>query len=641
MRMVMESPFAMCIWAGPDHNLIYNDAYCSVLGSRRDTGLGMPAAKIWAQQWPEIERMIQRIHDDEAPTFEANAEFRVSREAGEEVPTFVTYSLSPVRDEEGSIVALLVIAVETTKQVTLENELRTSRLEAKQAEELLLAVFAQAPAFLAILRGEDHRYEYVNNEYQRLVGRTDLISLTVDEAFPELRAQGFVELLDEVYRSRKSLHHRETPIVIETTNAEISQRLFVDVIFQPLIGGSGEADGIIVFGSDVTTPVESRREIEKLLLQSERALLEAERSELRYRFLANSIPVHVWTATVDGLLDFVSERTAQYLGLPGYQLLRSSWVDALHPDDAERAEATWRASVQTGAEYEIEFRLWSAEHAEFRWHLVRATAQRDREGAIIRWFGSNTDIHDRKNLESDLKRLTREAQEANRSKSDFLSAMSHELRTPLNAIGGYAQLLELGVRGALSEEQKVDLRRIQRSKAHLDGLVSGVLDFAKMGTGKIALTSIEIDVLSMLGSVVDMVRPQLAERGLTLAPWEVPEGTSIIGDEDRVRQILLNIVANAVKFTPAGGVISFAVSSSESEVVIGITDTGIGIAEDELDRMFEPFVQAKSPLHVAGIGVGLGLAISMQLARAMDGEIKVVSSPGNGSTFSVHLKRLR
>ena len=525
VQTVLESPFAMCILAGEDRNLVYNDAFSAVLGEKHQWAIGSPAAQARLEASFGGKSWLELIDVGEASAHHSKVEFPISSEDRGTSSGSVTFSVSPVRNEDASIAATLIVAVETPKEGLLERELT-------------------------------------------------------------------------------------------------------------LLHPKSEAN-------DVALPSTTRDQIETLLSNSRTALRDAERSESRYRFLADSIPVHVWTATTDGMLDFVSERTADYLGFSGERLLQDGWLNALHPEDVERATQQWVGCVESGADYEIEFRLWSAEHVGYRWHLVRATAQRDAEGSILHWFGSNTDIHERKGMESELKNLTRQAEEANRSKSDFLNAMSHELRTPLNAIGGYAQLLELGVRGPITEEQKVDLRRIQRSKTHLDGLVSGVLDFAKMGSGQINIRSGDIDVMTMLGSVVDMVRPQLAERGLTLAPWEVPETLAVIGDEDRVRQILLNIVANAVKFTPEGGVISFSVSADSTDVVISVTDTGIGIAEEELERMFEPFVQAKSPLHVAGVGVGLGLAISMQLARAMEGDIKVTSSVGSGSTFALQLRKSR
>jgi len=287
----------------------------------------------------------------------------------------------------------------------------------------------------------------------------------------------------------------------------------------------------------------------------------------------------------------------------------------------------------------MEFRLWSAEHRAYRWHLARATPQRDDRGAIIHWFGTNTDIEDRKRNEAELQRLTVEATEANRAKSDFLAAMSHELRTPLNAIGGYAQLMEMGVRGPVTEEQRVDLLKIQRSKDHLDTLVSDVLNFAKIGSGRIDLRIAAVDVGHMVGSVLEMVAPQSTFKQLHVTPFAGAPGLAVLADADKMRQILLNLLANALKFTPAGGTISIAAQSTGELVSISVADTGIGVAADQLERIFEPFVQSKKALKPSDQGVGLGLAISRQLARAMHGDLTVRSAPGQGSTFTLTLPR--
>jgi signal transduction histidine kinase len=285
----------------------------------------------------------------------------------------------------------------------------------------------------------------------------------------------------------------------------------------------------------------------------------------------------------------------------------------------------------------VEFRLWSVAHGQYRWHLGRASAQRDENGQIIHWFGTNTDIEDSKQGQAELKRLTDEALDANRAKSDFLAAMSHDLRTPLNAIGGYAQLIEMGVRGPITEEQRIDLLKIQRSKNHLDRLVSDVLSFAKLGAGRLEIHISSIDVKAILTSVVDMVTPQLAEKQLTLASLSVPAGIRVAADVDKTRQILVNLLANALKFTPPGGRIAVEVAERDSRVSISVSDTGIGVPEDQLERIFEPFAQAKRALQAADAGVGLGLAISRQLARAMDGDLTVRSAVNKGSTFTLTL----
>jgi PAS domain S-box-containing protein len=363
-----------------------------------------------------------------------------------------------------------------------------------------------------------------------------------------------------------------------------------------------------------------------------------EHSAAQYRFLADAIPVQVWTATPDGRLDYVNHRAEAYFGAPMDGLVGERWQQYVHPDDIEAAGAAWAASLATGQPYEVEFRLRCAD-GDYRWHLARGTAQRGEDGELLRWFGTNTDIEDAKRNEAELKRLTTEATEANRAKSDFLAAMSHELRTPLNAIGGYAQLIEMGVRGPVTDAMVEDLRKIQRSKEHLNTLVGGVLAFAKGGTGRIELQPRRVRADALLDSVLEMIRPQLAERSLTLERGAVPDGLVILADVDKSRQILLNLLANALKFTPAGGCITVAAEDRGPLVEMAVRDTGIGVPEEQLEQIFEPFVQARRAVHTSDGGVGLGLAISRQLARAMEGDLRVESREGQGATFRLTLPK--
>jgi PAS domain S-box-containing protein len=243
--------------------------------------------------------------------------------------------------------------------------------------------------------------------------------------------------------------------------------VYLDFVYQPLTDADGERVGIVVHGSDVTDAVRAKHEVERLWAESEQARANVQESEARYRFLANAIPVQVWTATADGALDYVSDRTAQYFGKTAAEVVGEQWLGVLHAEDTAHTRDRWARSLASGEPYEVEFRLWSAQHSAYRWHLARAMPQRDEHGTIIRWFGTNTEIEERKQAERQLERLTMEAMEANRAKSDFLAAMSHELRTPLNAIGGYAQLIEMGVRGPVTDAMVEDLHKIQRSKEHL------------------------------------------------------------------------------------------------------------------------------------------------------------------------------
>jgi PAS domain S-box len=630
VRMALESPFPINLWCGPDLTLIYNDSYRALLGAKHPRALGQPGAIVWSEVWAEVGPMFDTIRSGGPPAYAENARFLMERAHGSAEFAWFTFSLSPVRDESGAIVAFLNIASETTSRVRAEGEAERARQAAEMAERQLRDVFDQAPAFLAVLRGPDHVFEYVNDAYLELVNNREVVGKPVHEAVPEVREQGFIDLLDNVFNTGEPFIGREIPISLGSDSS--TQRIaYIDFVYQPLRGPDGATVGVVAHGSDVTTAVLARREVERLLGLSEKARHDAQESEQQYRFMANSIPVQVWTASPDGELDFVSERSADYFARTQDEVTGAKWLDVLHPDDVAGTTERWSRSLQTGEPYETEFRLWSAEANAYRWHLARAIPQRDGDGHIRRWFGSNTDIEEQKRNEAALARLTSEATEANRAKSDFLAAMSHELRTPLNAIGGYAQLIEMGVRGPVTDEQLLDLGRIQRSKAHLQKLVDDVLNFAKLGSGRIEFRPRELKVKDLLESVLDMVKPQSETKQLRIETHVPAENLKILADDDRARQILLNLFANALKFTPAGGSVSVSVTATGKEVFVDVSDTGIGIDEEQIGRIFEPFVQAKKALDSRDEGVGLGLAISRQLARAMNGDLTVRSKLAEGS----------
>ena len=637
VRMALESPFPTNLWCGPALQLIYNDAYIRGLGAKHPRALGRPGREVWAEIWPTIGSWFDAIRRGEPAVFAEDAHFVMERSHGPPDEAWFTFGLSPIRDDNGSIVGFFNPATETTTRIMLERGLHDARIAAERAEQYLREVFAQAPAFMAVLHGKEHVFDFANDAYLQLVGNRDVIGKPVAEALPEVIEQGLVDLLDRVLTTGVPFIGRAFPVLLRRSPEAPLEERFVDFVYQPLTDVTGARIGIVAHGTDVTENVIAQREIERLLRESESARRAVEDSEKRYRFLANAIPVQVWTATPDGALDYANEPAATYFGKPTDELLGERWMTMVHPEDIQPTVARWKQSLESGADYEVEFRLWSAAHECYRWHLARASAQRDENGGIIRWFGTNTDIEDAKQAEAELKRLTAEATEANHAKSAFLAAMSHELRTPLNAIGGYAQLIEMGLRGPVTEEQRIDLLKIQRSKQHLDALVSDVLSFAKLGSGKIDYRIRDVAVKAILSSVVEMVMPQLGEKGLELVVGDVDPSLEVHADDDKLRQILLNLLANALKFTPRGGRIALSVSTTKDTASIAVSDTGIGIPAEQHERVFEPFVQAKRAISPGDQGVGLGLAISRQLARAMQGDLTLTSAVGEGSTFTITL----
>jgi PAS domain S-box-containing protein len=359
-----------------------------------------------------------------------------------------------------------------------------------------------------------------------------------------------------------------------------------------------------------------------------RALLEAREAELHT--LANTIPQIAWMADAAGNTFWYNDRWYEYTGLKDNHDLAMLGVEAIDSADLPAVQSAWEESVRTGAPFEMELRLRGRD-GSVRWFLTRIAPVRDRDGKVVRWFGTSTDIQ--------ALREAREAAEAgNRAKSDFLAAMSHELRTPLNAIGGYAELIDMGLRGPVSEEQRRDLARIRTSQAHLLGLIGALLDLSRIENGHVAYDLQSIGVDSVLADIEALVLPQATAKSQTLVCETNHPDLAVRADREKLRQVLLNLLSNAVRHSPDGAMISVTAERRGPErVAVMVHDTGPGIPHDRQDSIFEPFVQLDRSLTRTSEGVGLGLAISRDLARGMGGDITVVSAPGEGACFMLEL----
>jgi signal transduction histidine kinase len=233
------------------------------------------------------------------------------------------------------------------------------------------------------------------------------------------------------------------------------------------------------------------------------------------------------------------------------------------------------------------------------------------------------------------------AETASQAKTSFLGTMSHELRTPLNAIGGYVDLLLLGLRGPMNAAQEIDLGRIKRNQRHLLGLITDLLNFVRVGSGRISYDIVDVDVQEALASAVGLIDALIIQRGLVCDLQECAETLVARADPEKLQQILLNLLSNAVKFTPQGGYIIIDCKGFDTTVELRVSDTGIGIPSDKLEAIFDPFVQVKAGFAGRDTGIGLGLAISRDLARAMSGELVVESELDHGSRFTLVLPRAR
>lgn len=266
-------------------------------------------------------------------------------------------------------------------------------------------------------------------------------------------------------------------------------------------------------------------------------------------------------------------------------------------------------------------------------------ARREENGNAL-YDGVLMRLHERRKWEDEIVRARRAAEEANRRNSALLSMMSHDLRTPVGSISGYCDLLLMGIRGELTHAQREDIERVKKASEYVLSLIEDVLNFARLNAGITDLDPRTLDTAAVLAETEALIGPRMEQNGIRYERLGCTSEVKVVADPDRLQQILLNLLTNAVKFTPSGGSITISCRAIGEQTEISVADTGRGIPEDQLERIFEPFVQVTgTAAAVSGRqkGFGLGLAISRGLARRMNGDLTVVSTVGAGSTFTLTL----
>jgi len=331
-----------------------------------------------------------------------------------------------------------------------------------------------------------------------------------------------------------------------------------------------------------------------------------DRSE--WRHLIDTLQQLVWAATPDGTCDYFSNQWTEYTGVPERELLGWLWMEVLHPDDREPTRQFWKDSVAERRPYDVVYRVRRRDGV-YGWFKTRGVPIRDSEGTISRWFGSCTDVTDLKRAEEALTRAKAEAEQANVAKGEFLANMSHEIRTPMNGIIGMTELL---LNSDPTPRQRDYLKIIEQSADALLRLLNDILDFSKIEAGKLELDSLEFRLRDALGDTLQALAARAAAKGLELAyhiPPHMPD--ALIGDPGRLRQIILNLTGNAIKFTERGEVVVDVKLDTLTEEVVRlhflVSDTGPGIPPEQHQVIFEAFRQADGSLARQYGGTGLGL----------------------------------
>ncbi|WP_052954743.1 PAS domain-containing sensor histidine kinase [Microvirga vignae] len=591
---------------------------------------------------------------------------------------------TPLFNEAGELISILQHTVDVTELHQLRKFAQTSALlsgpsalietdmfrRAQAVQEVnqtlsrerqhLQELFEQAPGFIAAVSGPDHVFTMANAAYRHVVGRGDLIGKPVREALPEVVEQGFIRLLDRVYRSGEPFIGRGVRLHLQGADGR-SEEHFLDFVYQPIFSRDGNVSGIFVQGHDVT---DHRR--------AENALRE---SEERFRAIANSIDQLIWATRPDGFHDYYNQRWYEYTGVPEGSTDGAAWNGMFHADDQERAWNKWRRSLETGEPYHIEYRL-RHRSGQYRWVLGRAQPVRDEQGRITRWYGTCTDIHDLKQAQDDLRKSREQAVQseketlrlaatlaervseldaANDEIQRFAYIVSHDLRAPLVNVMGFTSELENAqeeiekfyrrvsetqpdlvtpeARAAIETDLAEAIGFIRSSTVKMDKLINAILKLSR--EGRRVLTPEPISMSQLLEAQRHSLAHQLHESGAKLVIQTVPD---VVSDRLAVEQVFGNLIENAIKYLEPGRSGRIAVRGRDLGLSVRyeVEDNGRGIDEKDFERIFDLFRRSGTQDQQ---GEGIGLAHVRALVRRLGGTISVASRLGEGSTFTVTLPK--
>jgi PAS domain S-box-containing protein len=372
-----------------------------------------------------------------------------------------------------------------------------------------------------------------------------------------------------------------------------------------------------------------------------RAMAELKISEKQFRLITDLSPVHLFRAGPDGDATYLSPGFLSMTGLRREQAMGFGWIDAVHPEDRERLMVSWQEALHSQVIFQAEFRFRVAT-GEYRWYRTRVVPDRDEHGHVIGWVGAAIDLHElhlaldeRAEALEKAEGARRVAEEASHLKDEFLATASHELRTPLNAIVGWVHVLQSGALGD-EDQRRQAVNAIDRNAKMQTRLIEDLLDVSRMIQGRVSLTVAPLDMRGVIECAVETIRHAAMAKDIDIHVDPPADVLPVIGDEHRLQQVVWNLVANSVKYTPRGGTIRIALVKERGRAVVRVTDSGEGIDPEFLPHVFEPFRQGIS--HTTRSGLGLGLAIVRRLVDLHGGRITAESDGvGRGSTFTVSL----
>lgn len=642
-EMFMQAPMAIAILEGPAHTFTFaNPAYRALVNGRDVLGKPLLVAL------PDLEgqgfdTLLEQVVSSGQPFFGKELPIKLEHHGEGEV-LFMNFTYTAKRNAHGVNDGVMVSGSDVTEQVRARHRAEALSAQVRASEAELRFVTDALPVLLSFVDA-DERYRFANRAYEEWFGvsRQSLIGQTVQQvvgqaAYEKLRPFVMRGLAGE----RFSFEQHDVPY-------RLGGDRDIRVSFVPQVNEDGVVSGYVALLEDITSQRRAAaelnrqgRELARLLEQTQaselvnkHALMKADLLNLKLaaaedvlRNLVNNLPELAWSAEADGDIDFFNQRWFDYTGASLPELKGTRWQSRVDPAVLPDMVPRWRTWLEKGEPFEMEFPLRRAD-GEYRWFLTRVQPLRDGSGTIVRWFGVNADIHEQREV-------GRRAEEASRAKDEFLATASHELRTPLNAILGWARMLRSGQVDPSGYAR--GLETIERNAKAQVQLIEDILDGSRIITGKLHLEIRPLDLTDLVRAALDAVRPAADAKGISLTLELDPEAARVVGDPERLQQVVWNLANNAVKFTPRGGAVELRLTRSGTHIELAVSDSGQGISSQFLPHVFDRFRQAEGSSSRRHGGLGLGLALVRHLVEAHGGTVHAESGgEGQGSRFSVLL----
>jgi PAS domain S-box-containing protein len=527
-------------------------------------------------------------------------QYELVKADGTRVP--VEVNLAPVW-EHAQVIGLQGIVRDVTERMRAQDRLTHFQSIVDSAHDAIISVTLEG----MISSWNPAAQELYGYRAEDAIGRSSVMLIPAD------RIAEHAQLRERISQG-EGIVRRET-VRVRSDGAPID----VDVTYSPMKDSAGRIVGASIIAQDIT----ARKVAEQSLREREQRLsgIVKHASEI------------IYTLNPQGVFTFVSPTWTRKLGHPVSDVVGRSFADFVHPDDRRVCQRALEQAMLTGVMDPAEYRV-RHQDGTWRWHCTVGSVITDGHGRPVCGVGIADDITDRKRTEQKLAEAKEQAEAANRAKSEFLANVSHEIRTPLTAILGFADLL---LSDASREEQQRAVQTIQRNGEHLLNLINELLDLSKIEAGRFDIDNEVCSPMQIVAEVVSLMRVPAKAKSLTLnvrCPGPLPQ--TIRTDPVRLRQILLNLLGNAIKCTDTGEV-RITVSACDKRMGFEVRDTGIGIPAKEMGRLFQPFAQLASGDRQRLEGTGLGLTISKRLAQKLGGDIEVQSTPSVGSVFTLSI----